>query len=243
MASNKSMTSIIIVVAVVLFIAAFLLTLYSSVGFWLALIWNVMSALDIYYDFIRIGTINSTYIAIADALDSIVFVLITFYLASWFYGVVRSVSIEEKLSLSKIRRMKGHIIVAPYNSLAGFMIKDAREAVIPVVVITGRQDELARIRRDGAVPLLGSAGSTDTFVAAGINNASCVVAGSDDATKNALISVTAKSAYRKAMIIARAKRIEDIAKISKSGVYRVIIPESSAGGMIGDEILKRVFDK
>jgi voltage-gated potassium channel len=243
MASIENRASILLFAAITLFVASLLLVWDNTGRFWLSLIWTTMDTFGLFYSPVSVSTPSSVLVIFSDLFGTIAFILITFYLASWFYGFVRKIDFWGRLSTSKIKKLKDHVIVAPYNVISEFLVEDLKKEGITAVVITDKQSDMPRIRRMGAIALFGNTGLEDTFKAAGVNRAAYVVACSDDDTKNALISVTARSVNKKVKIIARAKRTDDIAKISKAGAQRIIIPESSAGERIGSEILKSLFYK
>ncbi|MEM3227911.1 MAG: NAD(P)-binding protein [Candidatus Micrarchaeaceae archaeon] len=232
---------VIVIIALLLFAASLMLTLISGMAFALALIWNLLNVLGIAYSVLHLSSVNNAYLVSADFIDSIVFVLLAFFLASWFYSLVKRVDIESRLTISRIRRMSGHIIVAPYNSFSDFLIKELAGAGLDFIVISDSKKEVDKLRESGITALLGSVSSADVMRIAGAERASYIIACSNDDTLNTLIAVTAKSVSKKVRIIARAKNIEDLPKISKAGAYRVIFPEASAGRIMGDEILKRAI--
>ncbi|MGC8478733.1 MAG: potassium channel family protein [Candidatus Micrarchaeia archaeon] len=239
MASIGQREGMLVSIALLLFLASMLLALLSGMSFALALVWNLLNVLGIAYSAMHISNINNPYLVAADFADSIIFVLLAFFLASWFYSIIKSINISDKLVASHIRRLSGHVIITPYNSFAEALIRELDSAKVRFVVISDDRSAVDALRNRGYTSILSPIGSVGAMQIAGIEKASHVVACSNDDTLNTLIAVTAKSVNKGIKVISRAKKIENLPKISKAGVSRVILPEESAGDMIGKEILKR----
>jgi len=241
MVSLGSRSGLIAAIALLLFLFSYLLTLSSGLGAVIALLWSTLNVLGIAYSVLHVSTVDNAYLVAADFIDSLVFVLLAFFLADWFYGIVKRMDIESKLTVSRIRRLSGHVIIAPYNDFADFLIRELKDAGIKLVVLSDKKKDVSTLRERGVTALFGDVGSVDMMRIAGAEKASYVIACSNDDTINALIAVTAKSANKRLRVISRAKDIEDLPKISKAGVYRVIFPEASAGRIMGEEITKRAI--
>lgn len=241
MATLGARGGILVVLALLLFVASVLLALLAGMGFVLALIWNTLNVLGIAYSVLQLSHINNAYLVAADFIDSVIFILLAFFLASWFYGLVKSINIGDKLIYSRIKRLSGHVIVMPYNSFAESLVHELDSAGVSCVIISEDRHAVDALRNKGHIALLGAMSSANLMHIAGIEKASYVVACGDDDTLNTLIAVTAKSANKNVRVLSRAKKEENIPKISKAGVYRIILPESSAGERIGEEIIKRAL--
>jgi voltage-gated potassium channel len=91
--------------------------------------------------------------------------------------------------------------------------------------------------------IAGDIKSMDVFEIAGIKRARCLVACSKDDIQNALIAITAKTANPHIKIIVRAENEENVVKLMRAGAHKVIVPGKTAGVDMGNEIVKRVFEK
>jgi Trk K+ transport system NAD-binding subunit len=63
------------------------------------------------------------------------------------------------------------------------------------------------------------------------------VACSDDDIKNSMIAISAKAVGSKVKIITRVAKEENIPKLSRSGVYKCIMPEAAAGDRMSESII------
>ena len=77
----------------------------------------------------------------------------------------------------------------------------------------------------------------ETLIKAGIGNAAYMVACSDDDIKNSMIAISAKAVDSKIKIITRVAKEENLPKLSRSGVYKCIMPEVAAGDRMSESII------
>lgn len=231
---------IIVAVAAVLFVTSVLLTIEAGVGLGLALIWNVLASLYVYYDLIPANLVNTPPIFVASLLDAFVFALFAVFLATWFTELIRSINISEYFALSKIKRMKGHIVVVPYNSFSATLIEEMKKAGMKFVVLAEDQLQASRLYSKNVLAVVGGVRGKSSFTDAGIERASYVIACGDDDVKNALIAISAKDANPNVSVLSRVIEEENMPKLDKAGASWVIIPDVTAGASIGSEIVKRV---
>ena len=229
----------VVIIALVLFVTANVLMLLAHVPLGIAVAQNILEALQVNYVLIPQSMIGNTLLVIADILNAFVFALFTVVIAAWFYRFMSSVSVRERIALSRIRGLSGHVIVVPFNGFAKLILEDLRHSGIKAVTITSDKNSLARLYNTGELALLGNVKYTDAFESARIDRASFVVACSDDDMQNALIAITAKTANPHIGVIAKVSNEANIPKLNMAGAYKLIMPEVIAGESVGNEIARR----
>lgn len=230
----------LITVAVMLFIISNLIDLSAGMAPLPAFVENLFGSLQVNYYILAPGAQNNLHVLASSFIDSLVFAIITVVLATWFFNVIGGLSIRERITMSRIRRAKGHVIVTPFNPLAQALLDEFKKAKIKAVAIVEDRSETARLYARNEMAIVGTTKSTGVFETAGIKEASCVVACSDDDLQNTLIAVTAKNANPSIRIISRVSDDADIPKLSLAGAYWTIKPEITAGEKMAAEILKRL---
>jgi hypothetical protein len=228
----------ILYIVIALFTASLGMTLYSGVDLQSALIWNVLSSLNIFYASVILPFNSETnpLVFISSILDGAVFALLTVLLASWFFSFIRSINVRGMIVLSKIKKLKKHVIVVPFSNLAQDLMDDFGEAGITPVAITDNDDTARELYKRNGLVVVGDPRDEETFYAANIAYADFVVACSEDITENALIVITAKAANKDIRVISKVKNHQEAAKISKAGAYMMVMPEATAGEDIGLKI-------
>ncbi|MCL5440613.1 MAG: NAD-binding protein [Candidatus Marsarchaeota archaeon] len=211
-----------------------LLTVYSGVSPFVAVVWNVLSSLDISYSILPLQFASSQLVFASDIIDAFVFALLAFTLATWFFGFVREIDVENRITTIRVKRLKDHIIVAPFNSFANSLVKELKEAEQKYVVLGKGKESRSYMHRNDIFFISGAADSIETFKDAGVERARYVIACSDDDTENALITLTAKSSNRGVAVFSRVSYLENIPKLNKAGVNKMLLPEVSAGKSIAD---------
>ena len=229
----------VIIVALTLFITANILMLLAHVPFGIAVAQSILEALQVNYLLIPEGMLSNTLLVIADILNVFVFALLTVVFAAWFYRFMSNVHVREKIVLSKIRNLSGHVIVVPFNGFAKLLMEDMHKKGIKAVTITSDRNALSRLYDARELALLGDIKYADTFDSVGLGKASFVVACSDNDMHNAMIAITAKTANPHIGVIAKVSSEANIPKLNIAGAYKVVMPEVIAGESVGDEIAKR----
>lgn len=228
-----------IVIIVALFLASVILTVLAGIDPQIALLENLFASLEIFYNLIPYSATTNPLILATNFIHTIVFALLAFTLASWFFDFISNISIRERVALSVAKKLQRHVIVVPFNQFAGDVIKELKRSGIKTVTIAESRKELVHIYRLNELGIPGNIKEMEVFEAAGIKRARYIVACSDDDMQNALIAITAKAANPNIEIIARVSDENDIPKLDIAGAKRMIMPEITAGQMIGEELAKR----
>ncbi len=239
MVRQRAEWHLVIIVALVLFVAANCLMLIAHVPFKIAVAQSVLEALQVNYLLIPQDMLNNSLLVVADILNVFVFALLTVVFAAWFYSFMSNVRVSEKIALSKIRNLKGHVIVVPFNGFARVLMDELQKKGMNAVTITSDRNVLARLHDKKELALLGDIRYADAYESVGIDRASFVVACSDNDMQNAMIAITAKTANPHIGVIAKVSSEASIPKLTVAGVYKLVMPEVVAGEDVGNEIIKR----
>ena len=239
MMQMKNRTLYIFILLIVMFFAiSFFSALISGVSIFRALIWSVLDMLDVTYPNIipySLG-VSNLFILVGDVAGALAFALMAVALAGWFFDFIHHVNIKEKRTISRIKNMRKHTIIAPFNKFAEALIGDMDAAGKPYVILTDDERDARYLYERSKLVLVGTIGSVELLKAAGIDNAGTVILCSDDDTRNSLIAVTVKSLNSRVHVITRAEKEEDLPKLIRSGAHRVVLPEIAAGVEIGEKL-------
>ncbi len=240
----KSTRNLFVVIIASMFFATFVLAMAAGLDALNALVWTVLGVLAIWYPGELVAdsvAMTSVPLLVADALAAIAFVILTAFLTSVFYSFIRGIDLRQRSTMRKVRRLTGHVIIAPLNSFAETLDQELSEKGVQSVIITDTDREARRMHARGKLAVVGSASSTDLLEAIRVHDAKAVVLCSDSAGENAIAAVTIKTLNKKVRIIARVNHDEDLPKLSKAGVHVVILPEVAAGTWLGGMISEKVL--
>ncbi|MGC8495866.1 MAG: potassium channel family protein [Candidatus Micrarchaeia archaeon] len=240
MVSAKMARYELVAIAIIMFGAAVLLTIASGIGLKVALLQNTLGSLEIDYSLVNFNAAESTLMLVAAFLDTIVFALITVVFASMFFSFITKINIREGIAISRIKKLKNHVIIIPYNTFALEVAKGLSGKGKHVVLAASTRKEFDFLYRQGFLSVIGDPKDVELFESANIKEASHVIACSENDMINTLITITAKSANQHAKIVARVSSESSISKLGMAGAYRMIMPEITAGELIGEEISRRV---
>ncbi len=233
-------TLVLLVIALLLFEVSYLMLVYSGIDPRLALAWNLLSSLDVGLALLPGISQAQPLVLTANLIDAFIFALVTVVLVALFFDFIKQINLSRRIMLSRIRHMKDHIIIVPYNNFAHSLNKEFRAMGQKTVIITDSEAEAHRLYRRGEVALIADPKNIEAFKVAGISSAKYVIACAEDDIQNALISITAKTANQRAKIISRVSDLDSIAKLKSAGAQRMIMPEVTAGNEMGEAIIKGI---
>lgn len=242
MAANRHRSTIrsIIYMLAFFFAVATLTTIAAGVDLKIAVLWNVLSALNVDLPIIPYNAMaQSDAILFANTIDTFIFAMLTVILASWFFNFIRTFSLRRGIIISKVKKLREHVILVPYNSFSVAMSRQIAAAGMKRVTIVENEREADQLYAQNELSVIGDRRTVEAYQAAQIDKASYLMICGEDDVENALVAVTAKSTNPRIRIIARVKTEEDIPKVGRAGVYRMILPEVTAGNRIGEELVKR----
>lgn len=231
------------IIVIVLFLVSVAITVAAGFGIKEAILGNALDSLQVVYGFERFGTVSNPLFFTSKLLDAAIFPILTVLLATWFFDSINNINIRERLVLSRVSRLKGHVIVTPYNSFAKSLVHELKNAGMNTVVIAESKKELLSLYRENGLSIEGNIQSVETFKAAKIENAKCVVACSKNDTQNAMITITAKTASPNTKIIARVNKEENMDRLEKAGAHKTVLSEVTVGNEMGLELSKRLLSR
>ena len=162
--------------------------------------------------------------------------IITIILTTIFYQLLGRINLKEKVIQRKITKLSRHIVIAPMDGIAIEMGKKLRQAGEEFIIIEPNPRLVKKMIDKGVLAINADPTQTDALEMAGIRRASYLMLLDEDDVKNTLIAIEAKRLNGKIKIIARIKRQEDIARMKRAGIGRLILPEVAVGKEIGDHI-------
>ncbi|MCL5433990.1 MAG: NAD-binding protein [Candidatus Marsarchaeota archaeon] len=228
--------------AITLFALTLILLLYNGIQFEIAFIWLLLSSLNINFDILPNNVIDTPYVFIANLVGGFIFAFIAVFFGAFFFNLINRVGINEKKVLKKVKKMKGHIIIAPSNNFAETLKEEFEKSEIKYVMISGKKEDTNRLRRRGFIVITADPKDKESFELAGIKEAKQIIACSDEDIENIMITVAARAANAKAKIISRISNIDDISKLGSAGAYRMIMPEITTGEEIGEMLIKKFVE-
>jgi voltage-gated potassium channel len=240
MAEYRKTEQVLLAVALVLFALSYLMLVLSGANPFIAFVWNLLSSMDVGLTILPAGISAGPLPFIASILDAFIFALMTVVIAALFFNFIKQINLTKRIVLSRIRKIRQHIIIVPYNQFAHSLDRELRAIGEKTVVVTTSEADARKMYRRGELAIVADPKNIESFYASGIGRAKFVIACDDDDVENALISITAKSANPKAKIISRISNLDNIAKLKNAGAQRMIMPEVSTGIEMGNEIVKRI---
>lgn len=242
MAYFKTTLLVLLAICAMLFAVSFGMLVAAGIAPGIALIWNVLTTLDVNFDLLPASVAtNNVFVFAASLLDAFIFALLAVALAALFFDVITRINIRRRIYLSKARKLSDHVIIVPFNNFAHALASELQERGQKRVTIAKTEEDLNRLYRSGELALIGDPETVGIFEVANIARAKYVVACSDSDIENALITVTAKSAAGRTRIISRVASMENIPKLGNAGAYRMVMPEVAAGEELGTELVNRIF--
>lgn len=168
--------------------------------------------------------------------------------ASYTFGMIVQSSVANQLAWYKrmekrISRLKGHTIVCGFGRMGLSVCRKLSKRGTPFVVIERDPARFAQAIDMGFLAIEGCASDRDLLEGARIERATHVVAAVDNIAENILIAMESRDLAPEAFIIARAERDDDMRKLYRAGVSRVLCPFNSGGSEVADFITRpRVAD-
>lgn len=229
--------TIIAYASVILFIIAIASGVAAGLSFVVSVAWNLLLALDIEYYKIPLSVASNPFIVMASIIDVIVFALLAVWLAGLFFEFIKGLSLREKIELRMISRLRKHVIITSMNTFGELIYKKLEDREIKSVFIVQNELELERAGNLKAPAIVGNSTAKESLAKAGISNAAYIVACNEDDIKNSMVAISAKAIEKKVRIITRVSEEENIPKLSRSGVFKCIMPEASAGNEMAESII------
>jgi len=219
---------------------------FGTIGY--MLIENFPPLIAFYQTFIGVSTIGYGEIIEMDSAGRLFTIFLDFAgITAFFYatGVLADLFFKEDIleiyrewrMLKEIQKIKGHYIIAGYNTITRELIRFLRERGIKVVVILEEDSkEVKRLLEGERVRyyVIGEPYKKSTLYLANIKEARGLITTSLDEAKNISIIVTARllRPERDFEIIGVAKTYETALKLRELGANHVIVPDHIVAGRI-----------
>ena len=143
-------------------------------------------------------------------------------------------SVEEALRGPKVdvEKLSDHYIVCGYGDIGRIVVEELLSSGEKFVVVDKNPDKVRELLDRGIPAIVGDATEEEVLKQAGIDRARGVAAlfGSD--ADNVFLAITAKTLRPDIYVVARANREENIDKLYKVGVDRVISPAIEGGRIL-----------
>jgi voltage-gated potassium channel len=134
------------------------------------------------------------------------------------------------------QRLKDHVIVCGYGTKGQHAVETLLGKGIErdrIVVIDSRREALERAESDGLAAIAGSASTTHTLRAAGVESARSVIVAPDRDDTAVLVTLTARELNPGATIASAVREGENAHLLRESGANSVITSSAAAGRMLG----------
>ncbi len=241
MVSVKRTKQMLILMVAALLIVSVILKVSAGVPLPAASLDTAMSGLQMDYTGISLAAANHWQVGVAKILDALVLPLLALLIAIAFVGALAGFDIKERIARARIRSLKGHAILVPFNSYAEELARELSKQGIKSVVLAKTKKGLGKAIEAGLIGVIGDVDEQETFSAAGIERAEFVVACDYDDMRNAITAITARSKSAGVKVISVVNDSENQDKMMSLKVDAVVAPELSAGEDIADEIVKNAF--
>lgn len=139
-----------------------------------------------------------------------------------------------------LERLEGHMIVCGSGPTALYAARELARAERPVVLVAATAAELEELRADVPdIPIVvGDPTDDDVLIAAGVDRAAGVIAGTEADNENVVITLTARQLNPRVRIVARVQDIDHEPKARKVGANSVVSPQHIGGLRLASELVR-----
>ncbi len=154
-----------------------------------------------------------------------------------FYQILSGADLKYFFARQRIRRISKHVIVTPINGIGMELAKMLAGKNIRAVFIDENRQLVRKTVRKGFLAMHGNPAGQEALSEARISGALAVFALGDSDIENTFITMAARKANGRVIVIPRIKRLENLSKMKMAGAKRIIQPEAAVGAEIGDFLL------
>jgi len=163
---------------------------------------------------------------------TIIIIILGISLLTYTLSQIASIFIEGELrdflgrkKLKKqISDLRDHFIICGYGRIGSTIVKELRNADIPLVVIEQDQDCIDILEASGILFLNMDATTDEALLVAGLEKARGLVTAVSSDADNVFISLSAKGLRSDMFILARASDVQNESKLLRAGASRVVCP-------------------
>lgn len=138
----------------------------------------------------------------------------------------------------QIAELKDHYIICGYGRIGTIIVKELRNAMIPLVVIDQDSTSIAALEEQGILYLNMDATSDEALQAAGLATARGLVTAVSSDADNVFIALSAKGMRPDIFILARASDEKNESKLLRAGASRVVCPYQMGGRRMAEILHK-----
>jgi voltage-gated potassium channel len=138
----------------------------------------------------------------------------------------------------QIAELKDHYIICGYGRIGTIIVKELRNAKIPLVVIDQDPVSIAALEEQGILCLNMDATSDEALQSAGLAMARGLVTAVSSDADNVFIALSAKGMRPDIFILARASDEKNESKLLRAGASRVVCPYQMGGRRMAEILHK-----
>ncbi|MDE1824830.1 MAG: NAD-binding protein [Candidatus Micrarchaeota archaeon] len=231
----RAIQKILLVVLVVIFCISTGFALIAGYGIFTSVFWSFMNIIGA--DFPPASSLvdpHNLLLFVADGLDIQGKLIITIILTTIFYQLLGRFDLKGRVMQKKLRSMSGHVILTPADGIAVEMARKLQKFGKGYVIVEQNPHMVKKLLNEGFLVINADPAQQDSLETAGVRRASYLLLLDEDDVRNTLIAIEAKRINENLEIVARIKRQEDIARMKRAGISRLVLPEISIGDKIGE---------
>ncbi len=141
---------------------------------------------------------------------------------------------ERRKMQEQISALSDHYVVCGYGRVGSTVAAELRESGRSVVIVDVLAESVERARDDGYLVVEGDATDEATLLAAGIGQATGLVATIDEDAYNVYVVLSARVLNRQLFIVGRANAPIAEARLKRAGANRIVSPYTMAGHRIAE---------
>ncbi|MDE1845707.1 MAG: NAD-binding protein [Candidatus Micrarchaeota archaeon] len=235
----KAIQKLLAILLIAIFCFSTAATLLSGQGLFIALFWSFMNIIGASFPpSAALVDAHNPLLLFAEAIDIQGRLIITIILTTIFYQLLGRINLREKVVRRKLSKLSGHVIMVPMDGIANELVNKFKQSKKEFVVVEPNPRMIKKITEQGMLGLNADPADPQVLEDAGIKRASYLMLLDEDDVKNTLVAIEAKRLNRNIKIIARIKRQDDIARMKRAGISRIILPEVAVGNEIAKFIEK-----
>ena len=235
----RAIQKILFIVLLLIFAISTGCAIISGYGLFISVFWSFMNIIGA--DFPPTSALvdpHSFLLFVADALDIQGKLIITIIFTTIFYQLLGRFDLKGRVMQKTLKRMSGHVILTPANGIAVEMAKKLQKFGKGYVIVEQNPHAVKKLLNEGLIVINADPAQQDALESAGIARASYLILLDEDDVRNTLIAIEAKRINENLEIVARIKRQDDIARMKRAGISRLVLPEISIGDKVGEFLVE-----
>ncbi len=237
----RAIQKILVLILVAIFVISTIAVKASGETTFVSVFWSIMNMIGA--DFPPTQSLidsRDPLILFADAIGVQGKLVFTILLTTIFYQLLGMINIRDKFNQHTIRNFKKHTIVVPMNDIGIEIVRYFTAHGKQIVGMDSNPRLSARLNREGLHTVSGDPTETYTFKKANIASASSLILVDYADMKNALIALDARKMNKKIFIASRLMHPNDVARMEKAGINRVIMSDIAVGDNIAEYLTQNI---